>query len=225
MGRRPVQQGREPEIILSGELDLVTVFLLPDQGKDQTQQGRKGLLDVGDDDVTDLCLSSNAVNPLVEGAEHDDRRNARIVQLVLQLVGCVQEVAGHDDAAGQHGPIVGDDELRTVGGNDRHPIPLLDAELLEAGSKVIDCTVERPIAHGAVHEPRAYGSAENDSWSFGVFGCRVGQELIEGNGRVVYGGRHAFVIRLQPYLAMTCCCFHFHLLMHRPGSTRTRNVP
>ncbi len=124
--------------------------------------------------------------------QHDDRRRARVLQLMLEFARRVQWVSVHYHDARPLRAKQRDRVLQQVRQHDRQPVAFLQAShLLQVGAEVAAQLVQLAIgdrhAHvpvgGQVGEPRAAGF----------------QDFLEGVvGRVVHFGRNPFGVQLQP---------------------------
>ncbi len=111
-------------------VDLPRTHLLLDVPDDEVDDGalREGqvVADAGDQHVLHLRLRQHLLDDVGEILQHDDRRGARIGELVLQLAGRIQRVGIDDRHAHAQGPEQRDGVLKNVRQHDRQPISLLE---------------------------------------------------------------------------------------------------
>ncbi len=118
-GRRPGCAGHhvlEPVgVRVAGNVHLVALLFLLGQGKEELEDRRKVLFDVGNDDALQAGVGPDALDPLIELAHDDKGGGSRVVDQVLDLAAHIERIAADHDAADAPDGKSGDGELGAVG--------------------------------------------------------------------------------------------------------------
>jgi len=189
-GERVVEGGRAGNVPRRHHL----LDVLDDQVGQHPLERRKHVADLRRDDGADRRMGDDFLERVREVLEHNDRRRARVLQLMLEFPRRIQWVSVYYHDARPLRPKQRNRVLQQVRQHDRHPVALLQAgDLLQVGREVAAQVVELAVGDRHAHVPVGRQVREPRA-------ARL-QDLLEGAvGRDVNFGGHPFRVLLQPDL-------------------------
>jgi hypothetical protein len=135
------------------------VPVAPLLGEAEEQRLREGqrVAHVRHDHAADRRVGLHRLEPLVERGEDDRHARAGAREHGAELVVRVRRVHGRDDAAGEPGAELRDDELRHVRQEERHPVAGAHAAGLERAAERLRLAQQRAVARHRALEPQRRG--------------------------------------------------------------------
>src|SRR5438105_10765744 len=193
--RRAVAQDVREEPLARGAVDrrAIPLAALAREREQRPEDRREVLLDVREDQVPERRPIARRARDAVETRERDECLRPRVSKLPAQLGSGVQGVARDHDRARSQRAVEGDDELRAVGQKQRDPVPLADAQRLEARSEALREPLELGVRERSFDESMPDDRAEDRRDRPRMTSGGGGEELLAGNGGIVERVRHAYV--------------------------------
>jgi hypothetical protein len=146
MGRRTSEQIPEPERIWIGRyVDPMALGALSEQGEEEPEQWWKVALYTGDHDPLDISVGPDGADQVHARTERNEDASPGVTQLMAELAGGIDRIAGNHDCADPKDGIVGNHKLGTIREEKGNPIARLNTKGLQASPKPVHRSSKPPV--------------------------------------------------------------------------------
>ncbi len=174
----------------------MTVLAFLEEREQRTQNRRKVVLDGCRDDVLETDAPLDAFHALVERRQRHDRLDPHRVEHPLELALGVRRIGADDHSADLPRAELCDQELRTVGEQQRDAIPLANTQTRQRGRESIALGIELAVGHGrALEKQRSLVGVVTcerrqvvDEGAIGIRSERVGDVVVVVRQPGLHGG-------------------------------------
>ena len=182
-------QAIQPAVDVDGGFDVAEGVFLEPTAEDALYRAEV-VADAGPHDLFDLCPGPQIDHPVGQGVQADQDLCPGIVELVLQFDIGIEGVVHHGDAPDPKDGVIGRHAGNAVGQQERDGVPLLDAEIGQAGGEAV-----HHVLQGAEGDGRPL---EDQGRVVRKLLRRPVQDRGQADVLILNELRHPFLVRLQP---------------------------